>query len=87
MFGRLKDWHRVVTPYDRSAKTFLSAVGLAATVTFWLLRPMSLDPQLVKHLRTPYQIELRKLRLSFPRSAQKKRLPNIWNLRLWKLHL
>jgi transposase len=36
MFGRLKDWRRIATPYDRCAKTFLSAVALAATVIFWL---------------------------------------------------
>jgi transposase len=36
MFGRLKDWRRVATRYDRYAKTFLSAVALAATVIFWL---------------------------------------------------
>lgn len=36
MFGRLKDWRRVVTRYDRCAKTFLSAVALAAIVMFWL---------------------------------------------------
>ena len=36
MFGRLKDWRRVATRYDRCAKTFLSAVALAATVLFWL---------------------------------------------------
>jgi len=36
MFGRLKDWCRVATRYDRCAKTFLSAVALAATVLFWL---------------------------------------------------
>ena len=36
MFGRLKDWRRVATRYDRCAKTFLSAVALAATVIFWL---------------------------------------------------
>ena len=30
MFGRLKDWRRVATRYDRCAKTFLSAVALAA---------------------------------------------------------
>lgn len=34
MFGRLKDWRRVATRYDRCAKTFLSAVALAATVMF-----------------------------------------------------
>lgn len=36
MFGRLKDWRRVATRYDRCAKTFLSAVALSATVMFWL---------------------------------------------------
>ena len=36
MFGRLKDWRRVATRYDRCAKTFLSAVALAATIMFWL---------------------------------------------------
>ena len=36
MFSRLKDWRRVATRYDRCAKTFLSAVALAATVMFWL---------------------------------------------------
>ena len=32
MFGRLKDWRRVVTRYDRCPKVFLSAIALAATV-------------------------------------------------------
>ncbi|WP_375261750.1 transposase [Palleronia sp.] len=36
MFGRLKDWRRVATRYDRSPKVFLSAIALAATVIFWL---------------------------------------------------
>ncbi|CAN0653078.1 protein of unknown function [Nitratireductor aquimarinus] len=36
MFGRLKDWRRVATRYDRSPMAFLSAIALAATVTFWL---------------------------------------------------
>ena len=36
MFGRLKDWRGVATRYNRSAKTFLSAVALAAAVMFWL---------------------------------------------------
>ena len=35
MFGRLKDWHRVATRYDRCPKVFLSAVVLAATILFW----------------------------------------------------
>ncbi|MCF8487059.1 MAG: transposase, partial [Rhodobacteraceae bacterium] len=36
MFGRLKDWRRVATRYDRCPKVFLSAVALAAIVMFWL---------------------------------------------------
>ena len=36
MFGRMKDWRRVATRYDRCATTFLAAVALAATVIFWL---------------------------------------------------
>ncbi|TNB90878.1 IS5 family transposase [Paracoccus marcusii] len=36
MFGRLKDWRRVATRYDRCPKIFLSAIALAATVIYWL---------------------------------------------------
>ncbi len=36
MFGRLKDWRRVATRYDRSPKVFLSVIALAANVLFWL---------------------------------------------------
>ena len=36
MFGRLKDWRRVATRYDRCPKVFLSAIALAATVICWL---------------------------------------------------
>ena len=36
MFGRLKDWRRIHTRYDRCAHTFMSAVCIAATVIFWL---------------------------------------------------
>ena len=36
MFGRLKDWRRIATHYDRCPKVFLSAIALAATVLFWL---------------------------------------------------
>ncbi|WP_145111406.1 transposase, partial [Cereibacter sediminicola] len=38
MFGRLKDWRRIPTRYDRYPETFLSAVALAATVLLWLRR-------------------------------------------------
>ena len=36
MFGRIKDWRRFATRYDRSPTVFLSAIMLAATVIFWL---------------------------------------------------
>ena len=36
MFGRLKDWRRVHTRYDRCAHTYFSAICLAAAVIFWL---------------------------------------------------
>ena len=36
MFGRLKDWQRVATQYDRCPSTFFSVIALAATVLFWL---------------------------------------------------
>ena len=36
MFGKLKDWRRIHTRYDRCAPTFMSAICIAATVIFWL---------------------------------------------------
>jgi transposase len=42
MFGRLKDFRRVATRYDRLARNFLATVCLAATP---LLLVMSLDPK------------------------------------------
>jgi transposase len=36
MFGRLKDWRRIHTRYDRCAYTFMSAISIAAAVIFWL---------------------------------------------------
>ena len=35
-FGKLKDWRRIATRYDRCAHTFQSAIAIAATVIFWL---------------------------------------------------
>ena len=35
-FGRLKDWRRIATRYDRCAHTFQSAITIAVVVTFWL---------------------------------------------------
>ena len=36
MFGRLKDFRRIATRYDRNANNFLAAVCIAATVSYWL---------------------------------------------------
>ena len=36
MFGRLKDFRRIATRYDRLAQNFLAAVCLAATLCYWL---------------------------------------------------
>jgi transposase len=36
MFGRLKDWRRIATRYDKCAHTFFSVIGIAAAVAFWL---------------------------------------------------
>jgi transposase len=35
-FGRLKDFRRIATRYDRLATNFLAAVCIAATVSYWL---------------------------------------------------
>ena len=35
IFGRLKDWRRIHTRYDRCADTFMSAISLATVVIFW----------------------------------------------------
>lgn len=35
MFGKLKDWRRIHTRYDRCAHTFMSAICIAAVVSFW----------------------------------------------------
>ena len=36
MWGRLKDWRRVATRYDKLATNFLSGALLAATFTYWI---------------------------------------------------
>ncbi|MBC7905783.1 MAG: transposase, partial [Rhodospirillaceae bacterium] len=36
MFGRLKDFRRIATRYDRLAHNYLAAVCLAATFCYWL---------------------------------------------------
>lgn len=36
LFCKIKDWRRIATRYDRTARNFLSAVALAATISFWI---------------------------------------------------
>ena len=36
MFGKLKDWQRIATRYDRCAHTLFSAICIAASVIFYL---------------------------------------------------
>lgn len=36
MFGKLKDWRRIHTRYDRCAHTFMSSIAIAAFVIFWI---------------------------------------------------
>ncbi len=36
MFGRLKDFRRVATRYDKLARNFLSGVLIAAAIIWWL---------------------------------------------------
>lgn len=36
MFGKLKDWRRIDTRYDRCAHTFMSAIYIAATAILWI---------------------------------------------------
>jgi transposase len=36
MFGRIKDFRRIATRYDKLARNFLSAVYIVATVCYWL---------------------------------------------------
>lgn len=36
MFCRLKDFRRIATRYDKRADTFLSAILIAAALTWWL---------------------------------------------------
>jgi len=37
MFGKLKDWRRVATRYDRCAHTFFSTICIAAIMIFYLI--------------------------------------------------
>ena len=59
MFGRLKDWRRVATRYDRCPETFFSAIMLAATVLFWLSKAMSLGPRWTAIFRAVFHFRLK----------------------------
>ena len=36
MFGRLKDFRRVATRYDKNASNFMAALCLAALICYWI---------------------------------------------------
>jgi len=36
MFGKLKDWRRIATRYDRCSHTFMAAIKIAAIVIWWI---------------------------------------------------
>ena len=36
LFAKLNDWRRIAMRYDRCARTFFSAICLAATIIFWI---------------------------------------------------
>lgn len=36
MFGRLKDFRRIATRYDKLARNFLASVAIAATIIWWI---------------------------------------------------
>lgn len=36
MFGRLKDFRRIATRYDKKAENFMAALCLAAIVCYWI---------------------------------------------------
>ena len=35
MFGRLKNWRRIATRYDRLAQNYLAAIALVSIVIAW----------------------------------------------------
>jgi transposase len=66
-FGRIKDWRRIAMRYDRCAHTFLAAITLAATVTFWLNQcVLSLDPMATQAPHTGEQRKFAPLSRTLP---------------------
>ena len=55
MFCRLKDFRRLATRYDKRADTFLSAILLAAAITWWINSSRTLDP--VHPLKAPQRAQ------------------------------
>ena len=53
LWCRLKDWRRIATRYDKLAANYRASVFLAATITFWCDRVLTLG------LRAPNGDELR----------------------------
>ena len=47
MFGRLKDFRRIATRYDKLAINYLAAIVIAATLTWWT--KLSPNPRLGSH--------------------------------------
>ena len=37
MFGRLKDYRRIATRFDRNVRNYMAAVFIAVTVIWWLV--------------------------------------------------
>lgn len=37
LFGRLKNWRRIATRYDRLARNYIAAIALAAIVSEWIV--------------------------------------------------
>ena len=37
MFGRLKDYRRIATRFDRNVRNYMAAVCIAVTVIWWLV--------------------------------------------------
>ncbi len=76
MFGRLKDWRRVATRYDRCPKVFLSAIALAAHRH---LLAMSPDPRVWKMSDDQtIAIDGKDYKIDDLSDAVKAQLENIW---------
>lgn len=60
MFGRLKDWRRVTTRYDRCPKVFLPAIALAAIVIYslWIMSLKRLADKLPNFVRMGHRKEV-----------------------------